>query len=162
MLFDNYSVAVFSLVKNWHRTIKKRLSKIRVGLPKKVEFHYSKGVVECYPKEKKWVVCPNGELPITHFMTGRNDVTKYKARHLLKLALIKLIRNDAPWRKFYYSYTLLCAGLHGGLVWRNMCGCNAWLAHTFGMRHNWGGGLHITYQVYEQKKRLHGLNYETQ
>ena len=63
-------------------------------------------------------------------------------------------------RCFYYSYTLLCAGLHGGLAWRNMCDCNAWLAHTFGMwftcpakpaggfqmglRHNWGGGLHIT------------------
>jgi len=77
------------------KDIRKRLSKIRIGLPEKVEFHYSTGVVECYPKEKKWIVCPNGKLPITHIMTGRNDVTKYKARHLLKLALINILRDDS-------------------------------------------------------------------
>lgn len=76
------------------RDIRKRMSKVKIGLPIKVEFHYSKGVVECYPKEKKWVVCLNGEVPIIHYMIGRNDVTKFKARHLLKLAVIKMLRND--------------------------------------------------------------------
>lgn len=77
------------------KAIRKKLSKVRVGLPNKVEFHFYKGVVECYPREKKWIVCPNGELPITHIVTGRNDVTKYKARYFLKLALIRMLRDDS-------------------------------------------------------------------
>lgn len=76
------------------KQIRKRLSKIKIGLPIKVEFHYSKGVVECYPKERKWIICPNGKESITHIIRGRNDVTKYKARHFLKLAILGVLRND--------------------------------------------------------------------
>ena len=71
------------------------MSKVKVGLPIKVEFHYSKGVVECFPKDKKWVVNPNGELPVVHYSRGRNDVTKHKARFFLKLAILGLLRDDS-------------------------------------------------------------------
>ena len=78
------------------RAIRKRLSKIRVGLPKKVVFEYSKGIVTCYPKEKRWVIEVKEKKPITHIISNeyRNDVTKFKARHFLKLAIIGLLRND--------------------------------------------------------------------
>lgn len=36
--------------------LNRKLSKVKVGLPNKVVFHYSKGKVTCFPKEKKWVV----------------------------------------------------------------------------------------------------------
>lgn len=89
MLTDEFKVQL-KVVKS----IRKKLSKVRVGLPNKVEFHYSRGVVECYPKERKWIVKLNGKLSIIHYMTGRNDVTKYKAKRLLKLAIIGLLRKD--------------------------------------------------------------------
>lgn len=78
------------------KSIRKKLSKIKVGLPKKVEFHYSKGVVECFPKERKWVISLNGKIPVTHIISKehRNDVTKYKARHFLKLAILGILRHD--------------------------------------------------------------------
>lgn len=78
------------------KAIRKRMSKVKVGLPKTVTFVYSKGIVECYPKDRKWIVKVNGKKPVNHFISPehRLDVTKYKARHLLKLAIIGLLRTD--------------------------------------------------------------------
>lgn len=79
-----------------HKAIKKKLSKIRIGLPKRVEFVFTEGIVISYPKQRKWIIKISGKKnPITHYTKdgNRNDVTKYKAKHLLKLAILKLIGN---------------------------------------------------------------------
>jgi len=80
------------------KAIRKKLSKIKIGLPTKVEFHFNKGLVQCYPKERKWIVQPNGKPITTHLISpaDRNDVTKFKAKYFLKLAWIGILRNDAP------------------------------------------------------------------
>lgn len=74
--------------------IRKKLSKYKVGLPKKVVFTYDKGIVTCYPKEKKWVVILVNKKKATHYVSGRNDVTKYKARKYLKLFLSGIWKPD--------------------------------------------------------------------
>ncbi len=78
------------------KAIKKRISKVRIGLPKKVVFEYNKGVVTCYPNKKEWVVEPNGKKKIIHVVGegDRNDVTKFKARFYLKLAIVGVLRDD--------------------------------------------------------------------
>lgn len=74
------------------KIIRKKLSKVRVGLPSTVVFSYNKGIVTCLPKERKWIIEVDGKK-ITHYIKeGRLDVTKYKARLLLKLAIIKELR----------------------------------------------------------------------
>jgi len=80
------------------KAIKKRLAKIKVGLPKKVVFEYSKGIVTCYPKKKEWIIEANGKKKIIHVIRQeyRNDVTKHKARHFLKLAILGILRDDTP------------------------------------------------------------------
>lgn len=74
--------------------MRKRLSKVRVGLPLVVTFHYTKGIVTCYPKERKWIIETGDRKVIHRIKEGRLDVTKYKARRLLKLAIIKELRED--------------------------------------------------------------------
>lgn len=76
--------------------IRKKLSKIRVGLPDKVIFQYEHGLVECFPKSRKWVVTPLLGKKVIHMVLApnRNDVTKYKAKLFLKLAIIGLLRDD--------------------------------------------------------------------
>lgn len=81
------------------RAFKKRLSKIRVGLPSRVDFHYNRGIVYCHPKERMWIVkLDNSPDPIVHFIAKgeRIDVTKYKSRLFLKLALMGELRDDSP------------------------------------------------------------------
>lgn len=80
------------------KIMKRKLSKVSVGLPLKVVFKYKEGLVVCYPKTKKWIVTPKGKKSTIHFVGGRGDVTKYKARHLLRLAIIKLLRDDSDSR----------------------------------------------------------------
>lgn len=76
--------------------IKKKLSKVKVGLPKKVLFQYEQGIVICEPKLRKWVIKPYGKNEVVHIIQAdrRVDVTKHKAKHLLKMAIINLLRND--------------------------------------------------------------------
>ena len=76
------------------RAIQKKLSKVRVGLPIRVEFIFKQGIVTCFPREKKWVIKLNDGRSMSHTRTGRNDVTKFKARLLLKLALAGLLTKD--------------------------------------------------------------------
>lgn len=80
-----------------YKRIKKKLSKIRVGLPKEVVFVYNAGKVTCYPKQRKWIVVPNGKKPVLHLIhkDSRIDVTKYKARRYLKLAIAGYLRDDS-------------------------------------------------------------------
>lgn len=79
------------------RRTKRKMSKVRVGLPKRVLFEYSRGIVEVFPTDRKWVVSPKGMRPVIHIIPAdsRNDVTKYKAKRMLKLAILKLLRDDS-------------------------------------------------------------------
>lgn len=77
--------------------IKKKLSKVKIGLPSKVTFQFEKGTVICWPKSRKWVIKPINKPAITFIVQkgNRNDVTKYKAGHLLRFALCELLRDDS-------------------------------------------------------------------
>lgn len=79
------------------KAIKKKLAKEKVGLPKKVVFYYEKGTAICYPKKRMWVLKPIGKKETIHIIAEGNriDVTKHKARHLLKFALIGMLRDDS-------------------------------------------------------------------
>lgn len=80
-----------------YKLIRRKLRKLKIGLPEKVTFKYKQGIVECYPKERKWIVTPKGKKSIIHIRARdiRNDVTKYKAKHLLKMGIINALRDDS-------------------------------------------------------------------
>ena len=81
----------------WHEAIKKKLAKIRVGQPKKVHFIFKEGIVLCFPSEKMWLVTPRNKKTICHKVLKGNrlNCTKYTARHLLRFAIINVLRDDS-------------------------------------------------------------------
>ncbi len=93
---QNYKVKILESHKKHLREIKrikKRLSKIRVGLPTKVIFEFKLGIITCMPKEKKWMIDLDDRL-ISFNKRGRNNITAHSARLLLKLALADLIKSE--------------------------------------------------------------------
>lgn len=80
----------------WVKRIKKKLSKVRLGLPKKVVFYFDKGTCTCFPKQRKWIIKPNGKKPKTYIVEPGNrlDVTKFKARNLLKITICNLLKES--------------------------------------------------------------------
>lgn len=70
------------------------MAKVKVGLPDTVVFNYDKGVVTCFPKQNKWVVVLTNQKTFTHYQSGRNDVTKYKAKRFLKLSISGIWESD--------------------------------------------------------------------
>jgi hypothetical protein len=78
---------------------RRKLRKHRVGLPMMVTFEYERGTVVCTPKEKKWVVTLKTGKQFTVLKRGRNDVTKHRARFLMKAALAGLITSEPNKKK---------------------------------------------------------------